>query len=334
MSTDLEKNARAVFLPAFAGLDVEDIMVPFLQAGGCSVLLGESRSEYVNRHMSAERLNVETPDIFRSAVDGLKAHCPNLIVAVDEELGGIRRLAGLTPPLPLPDQALGMSHEDLVSKCYETAKAARALGVNMFLAPIADVLNGRNPWLQGRTISDNDVEATAKVVSAFIEGVQKAGVCAVTKHFPGFNAMEKDPALEDVKLATSADVIARNGQTFKAAIAADTKCVMAGPAPVAAFDPENAACTSKVVLDMLRNEYGFKGIIVSDDLDAPATMRGQTLLETSIKSLNAGADLLLIAGGAHLNELCEGIVKAVRAGVVSESRLSDAANRVRHLMVG
>ncbi|WP_280949544.1 glycoside hydrolase family 3 N-terminal domain-containing protein [Sinorhizobium alkalisoli] len=75
--------------------------------------------------------------------------------------------------------------------------------------------------------------------------------------------------------------------------------------------------------------FGFDGLIVSDDLDAPATMRRRTLLDTAIASLNAGADLLLVAGGPCLEELCDGIVEAVRGGELSADRLSAAANRVR-----
>lgn len=159
--------------------------------------------------------------------------------------------------------------------------------------------------------------------------MQRAGISAVTKHFPGFNNLDADPALVDVSLYTERDHILRNALPFTAAIEAGTKAIMTGPAPIAAFDGNNAASTSASVMALLREKFGFWGLIVSDDLDAPATMRGRSLLDTAAAAINAGADLLLVAGGSHLNTLYDGIVAAAQSGNISAERLSDAACRVR-----
>lgn len=328
MTFTLDQDARAIFLPAFDNLDFADVMEPFLEKGGRSVLIGETRSEYVARKMSKERLATETPHLFQACIERLRARCPELIVAVDQELGGIQRLEGLAPSFPdLRDVRL-LSESSLIERCRTTAEAARKLGVTMFLAPIADIVDGQNPWLHNRTMG-TDAQSVAKLVSAFIEGVQAAGITAVTKHFPGFNDLGGDPALVDISLHTTLDRILSNALPFKAAIEAGTKAIMTGPAPVLALDEKNAASTSAAVIGLLRGDFGFKGLIVSDDLDAPATMRGGSLLDTAIASLNAGADLLLVGGGPHLDALCDGIAIAARAGHVSAERLADAAGRVR-----
>lgn len=328
-----DEDARAILLPAFDTLDIIDVMVPFLEKGGCSVLIGETRAEYVARRMSAERLASETPDSFQAAVARLKAVTPGLIVAVDQELGGIQRLQGLVPPLPSLDEAHALDDAALAERCRATAAAARALGVSMFLAPIADVIDGQNAWLHGRTMGSYP-QAVARVAAAFVKGVQSAGITAVTKHFPGFNDLEGDPALIDVSLRTSRDRLLHNALPFTAAIEAGTRAIMTGPAPVAALDGQNAASTSPAVMAMLRNDFGFKGLIVSDDLDAPATMRGRSLLETAIASLGAGADLLLVGGGPHLDALCDGIADAARSGRLAPDRLAQAAARVRQVAAG
>ncbi|WP_246752805.1 glycoside hydrolase family 3 N-terminal domain-containing protein [Sinorhizobium sp. BG8] len=157
---------------------------------------------------------------------------------------------------------------------------------------------------------------------------------AVTKHFPGFNHLDADPALVDVSLHTPLDRILKNALPFTAAIEAGTKAIMTGPAPVVALDAENAASTSPAVIGLLRERFGFGGLIVSDDLDAPATIRGKSLLQTATAALNAGADLLLVGGGPHLDALCEGVAAAVRAGDLSAERLSEAASRVRKIVGG
>jgi beta-N-acetylhexosaminidase len=328
MAFSVDQDARAVILPAFDTLDVMDVIKPFLENGGCSVLIGENRAEYVARAMSAERLASETPERFRASITALKAIAPRLIVAVDHELGGIQRLQGLVPPLPTLDEAHTLPDDALTERCRITPSAARELGVSMFLAPVADVIDGQNPWLRARTMGTYP-QAVARLVSAFVRGVQTAGITAVTKHFPGFNDLAGDPAIVDVSLRTQHERLVYNALPFTAAIRAGTKAIMTGPAPVAAVDGDNAASTSPAIITMLRNDFGFKGLIVSDDLDAPATTRGRSLLETAIASLNAGADLLLVGGGRHLNVLADGLADAVRRGLVSADRLAEAANCVR-----
>ncbi|MFS8146152.1 glycoside hydrolase family 3 N-terminal domain-containing protein [Rhizobium sp. BR 249] len=329
MSETIQRDARAVFLPAFDTLDFHDVMAPFIEAGGCSVLIGETRSEYVARRMSAERLATESKQAVIDAIDGLRRGQAGLIVAVDQELGGIRRLEGLTPPLPTLREAMQLPADEIEGSCFETARAAKELGITMFLAPIADVVVGKNPWLEGRTLGP-DRREVGRIVSAFIRGIQRAGITAVTKHFPGFIDLASDPALVDVSMVRSLDEILENASPFREAVGAGTIAVMAGPAPVAAIDPKNAACTSAKVIELLRGEFGFGGLIVSDDLDAPATMRAQSLIDTAVAALNAGVDLLLVAGGPHLPELCDGVVDAVRQGRLPAERLTEAANRVRH----
>lgn len=328
-----DEDARAVLLPAFDTFDIMDVMVPFLEKGGCSVLIGETRAEYVARRMSAERLVGETADGFRASIAQLKAVAPELIVAVDQELGGIQRLQGLVPPLPSLDEAHALGDAALAERCRATAAAARALGVSMFLAPIADVIDGQNAWLHGRTMGSYP-QAVARLVAAFVKGVQSAGVTAVTKHFPGFNDLDGDPALIEVCLHTPRDRLLHNALPFTAAIDAGTRAIMTGPAPVAALDRQNAASTSPAVMAMLRGDFGFKGLIVSDDLDAPATMRGRSLLETAIASIGAGADLLLVGGGSHLDALCDGIADAAHSGSLAPERLAEAAARVRQNAAG
>ena len=328
MTHSLEQNARAVVLPAFDSLDFEAVMIPFLEMGGHSILIGESRSEYVARTMSKERLSSETPQEFRACIDALRIHCPRLIVAVDQELGGIERLEGLVPRLPDVPEALSLSAEDLAEQCFLTATAARDLGVTMFLAPVADVVDGQNPWLEGRTMG-SDASTVARIAAAFVTGVQKAGITTVIKHFPGFNNLRGDPALVDVSLDTPLAHIIRNAEPFNAAIRAGAGAVMTGPARVTALDNINSASTSEAVVSLLRGQFNFKGLVVSDDLDAPATMRGNSILQTAINSINAGVDLLLVAGGLHLNDLCDSIAEASKAGIICAKRLAEAADRVR-----
>lgn len=327
MKGNITRAAHAVLLPAFDHWDLDPVMEPFLNGGGCSLLVGESRDEYVGRRMRQERRAAETSDLFRDRLGRLGARTDGFIVAVDEELAGIRRLEGLVPDLPPLSEALAMPPAALEAACFENAAAARELGVTMYLAPIVDVVDGTNPWLERRTLG-KDAEVVARLAAAYVRGVQRAGIAAAAKHFPGFNHLPLDPALTDVVLETEPELLNAHANTFAEVIAAGTRAIMVGPAAVRAIDPINAACVSPAVVSMLREQFGFKGLVISDDLDAPATARGMSLIDTAVAALNAGADLLLVGGGPHLRELSEGLINAVGSGRLSEQRLLDAAERV------
>ncbi len=106
---------------------------------------------------------------------------------------------------------------------------------------------------------------------------------------------------------------------------------MVGPTVVRSIDPTEPACTSPAIISLLRKEFGFSGLIVSDDLDAPATMRDRSLAETAIASLVAGAEKLLVAGSANLENLSSAIVDAVERGTLPATRLAEAADRIRRM---
>jgi beta-N-acetylhexosaminidase len=323
-------DAYAVLLPAIAGTDVEASFDGFLYNGGRAILLGETRDEYVARRMSSTRLASETPERIRQELTRARAKYGPLIVAVDQELGGIQRLEGLAPTLPTAASAASMSDEEIEDACLACARAARHLGVNMFLAPILDVVTGANPWLAGRTLG-SDIDTVGRIGAAYVRGVQRGGVVAVAKHFPGYSDLAGDPALTDVSLHVTNDDLWHRAAPFRRSIAAGVLAVLAGPAPVIAVDEINAACVSPKMIRLLKEQFGFSGLVITDDIDAPATLRGRKLEEVAVSALAAGADLLLLSHGPHLPRLCEHIVSAVNNGLLSRERLAEAASRVRSL---
>ncbi|PUA18435.1 glycoside hydrolase family 3 N-terminal domain-containing protein [Glaciimonas sp. PCH181] len=331
MSNDLHRDAYAVLLPAFAGLNLDDPTLRFLDSGGVSVLLGESRSEYVARKMSAERSTSETAQQFRQLVDEVTARigCPPL-VAVDHELGGIERLHRLVPALPTTEQAHRLNALEIERHCHLTAAAAREIGVNLFLAPIVDVVTGINPWLHNRNLGPEASEVS-RIACAYVRGIQTAGVVATAKHFPGHHITENDPALLEAHVPGTRHDLEAGLSVFKDVIASGVKAVMAGPALVPAIDALESSSTSKNVINLLRNDLGFSGLIISDDLDAPSILRGKRIEDTAVASLVAGSHLLLVSSEAGLDSIVAAIVRAVETGVLSQEHLTNAAKKVRAL---
>lgn len=332
MKESRTKDAHAVLLPAFDSTTLGDSVKRFLENGGCSILLGESRQEYVARVMSEELRSAETADTLIRVTQEAAELAGDLLVAVDQELGGICRLHDLVPRFPPSEEIASCSAGRIEQLSGSVASAAKALGVNCFLAPILDVVTGENPWLFGRTWS-TDPNAIARLSSAYIRGVQAAGVAATAKHFPGFHNIALDPAIESGAVVTeSASSFEPGFIPFSDAIGNGVEIIMVGPAIVTAFDEENPASTSPKVIGMLRNEFGFEGVVMSDDLDSRATMRDRTVAEVAIDALNAGSDYLLLAAiDDQLERVVDAICRAVENGELAEERLSEAGARVRAL---
>jgi len=331
---DLVRDSYAVLLPAFTELKLSDSVTEFLTKGGCSILLAETRAEYVNREMSAARkANEKGPSILGIVNDAKKIQ-PNLIVAVDQEFGGICRLHGLVPSFPKSDNSKEIQTSTFETICSEVATEAKRYGVNCFLAPILDIIIGVNPWLQGRTWSTN-LNEVSRLSSAFIRGVQKSKVISTAKHFPGFSNIKLDPAIEsNAIMDDSLDIITKSLLPFKEAIDNHVEIIMVGPAIVKEIDSVNPASISNKVISILRDEINFNGIILSDDLDAKATLKNYEIEEVAIKALQAGCDYLLLADmNDQIIRVAEAIQQAVLDNEIKYSQLKSSADKVRNVAI-
>jgi beta-N-acetylhexosaminidase len=307
VNESIERLAHAVLLPAVGGLETSEL-IPLLDHGCRAVLLGETRTEYLARAMSAERAAAETAELIRETIAILRGHVSSeLLVAVDHEVVGIRRFDHL-----LPDDA--------------PAEGLRRLGVNVALGPIVDVVRGENPWLSGRNLGPDPVVVASSGREA-VEEFQAAGIAAVAKHYPGHPVLPDDPAVAPAVLRGSLDGLE---EPFEAVVAAGVRGIMLGPAVVEAVDPAEAASCSPSVVRRARERLGFRGTLVSDDLDAAGILRGRTVGAAAVASLAAGADLLLVS--AHVAPECaEALTRAVSDGRIAEERLVEAAASVCHL---
>jgi beta-N-acetylhexosaminidase len=328
----IEEDARAVLLPAFEGADLSSSTRRFLDSGGVAILLGESRSEYLARGMSAERKASETAATFQKVIEDACNRSGLLLACVDQELGGICRLHDLVPAFPPSDQIARYSESDIEVMAKQVGLAASSLGVNVFLAPIVDTLIGRNDWLHGRTWSSDPV-LIGKLSAAFVRGVQQAGVAATVKHFPGFGVVTGDPAVDnDAVNPQTLQMIEAAFPAFQAPIAAGAELVMIGPSIVTALDPEKPALRSGKVVSDLRKRFNFRGVVMADDLDSKATLLGASVPFVALEALSAGCDFLLLADiGTQLDEVGEAIALAARAGRISVDALAMSAQKVRDL---
>ncbi len=332
MQNTIRENAHTVLLPAFANTQLSDAVKQFLQNGGCSILVGETREEYVAREMNQERRHEEKAETIVALTEEAGSLSGDIIVAVDQEISGISRLHDLIPPFPLREEIEGLGKMEFEAISSTIAIAAKELGVNCFLGPILDVVTGNNPWLNRRTWSASPI-AIAEISSAYIRGIQANGIAATAKHFPGYSDIGLDPAIDsEARNIEPLESFKNNFIPFTDAIKNGVEIIMTGPAIVEAFDPVNAASVSPSVIGILREKLGFNGIIMSDDLDAKAILRGQPITQVAINALKAGSDYLLVADiDDHVNQIISAIVDAAESGALAENRLNDAAAKVRSL---
>ncbi len=329
---ELLRCANTVLLPAFADTTLSKEVKSFLRNGGCSILIGESREEYVKREMSNDRKNNETESTLKSLIEEAKSFQKDLIVAVDQEVCGIQRLHNLVPNFPKPDELKEIKSEDFQLICKEVAIKARAIGINCFLAPILDVVTGENPWLRNRTWSTNPIEI-AHLTSGFIREVQQEKIISTAKHFPGFSNIKLDPAIEkNAVMDGSLESIIKGYLPFEFAIKNNVEMIMMGPAIVNALDKLNPASISPSVISVLRDKLKFNGIILSDGLDAKATMQNSTIEQIAVRSLKAGCDFLLIADiDDQIYRVSNAIKEAVKNGNLNQNKLILSAEKVRLL---
>lgn len=322
----IERNARAVLLPAIDSLELTDDLKRHFDEGGRSLLLGETRAEYVLRRMSDARRASERAEDFRRLADEVAIRADRVLIALDQEPTGIERLHGLAPSFGDRAELLSMPDEAIRQRAHDIGRKARELGVGMFLGPVIDVLTGRNPWLHGRTL-DTDARQVARIARAFISGVQSAGVVATAKHFPGHHDITGDPAIELADVRGTAEDLLPGFDVFRSTIQAGVRAIMTGPTLVPAVDPEYPSSRSQRTINMLRRDFGFPGFIVSDDIDAVGMLRGLSDGETAVAAVKAGADLILLPAG-RADEVAMHIIAAVRSGELPEHRLADAIRNV------
>ena len=326
MTVELERLASACIFPGFSGTTAPDWLRRELALGLGGVVLFA--------------WNVDHREQVRRLTDALHAERPDVVVAVDEEGGDVTRLDAVEGS-PYPGNlALGAVDDVQLTGRVARAMAAdlRAVGVDLDLAPVADVnTNPQNPIVGVRAFG-SDPDLVARHVAAFVAGLQAGGVAACAKHFPGHGDTTEDSHLALPTVTASAEALRRvELAPFRAAIAAGVRAIMTAHLLVPAFDSVPATVSRVLLHDVLRVELGFDGLVVTDALEMRAISAGLGVEEGAVRALAAGADALCLGhdlAAAEVAAVRGAIVTAVESGRLPERRLAEAAGRVERVAVG
>ena len=255
-----------------------------------------------------------------------------LFVAADFERGASMRVNSTTA---WPYSMAFAAAKDLTAVGEEgadTARDARAMGVNWIFAPVADVNNNPdNPIINIRSFGENPAEVSS-FVQAYIAGAhsdRKNPVLVTAKHFPGHGDTTEDSHLALPRLDADRDRIESvELQPFRAAIASGVDAVMTAHLAVPALEPDNlpATVSEKILTGVLHDELGFRGLVVTDAMEMQGLAMMFDTAEASVRAIQAGADVLLMPKRAE--DAIRGLMAAVASGRISRKRIDDSVNRV------
>ncbi|MEL7156109.1 MAG: glycoside hydrolase family 3 protein [Actinomycetota bacterium] len=334
----VEEKVGQLFMPVVSGLDADDIaegsrsynlatfgygtpaeIVAAYKLGGI-IYLGEniSDADQVGRFSAGlQRASWEENGI-------------GLLVAVDQEGGRVNRLTdGVTV---FPSAAILSGDVETVREAgYVTGRQVTLQGINVVLAPVADIGAAGAEGAIGSRSYGEDPAVVADMVSAAIGGLQEAGVAAAVKHWPGHGGTQVDS--HDRLPVLDVDLPAWNNHErvpFEAALAEDVSIVLVGHLALPEIDPVAgpASASSILIEDLLRGELGFDGVVMTDALNMGAVANFDEG-ELVVESLVAGADIMLVP--RDLPGSYQAVLDALASGRLSQERLDESVVRVLRL---
>ena len=314
--SELERLASRCILPGFAGPAAPEWVRRRLGEGLGGVVL--------------YAWNVESREQLRTLTDELRAESDDPLIAIDEEGGDVTRLEADTGSSYPGNGALGVVDDAELTERVAASLGAELseAGINLDFAPVADVnTNPQNPVIGIRSFGAEPAPVARHVV-AFVRGLQRAGVAACAKHFPGHGDTSEDSHLA---LPVVASIEADALEPFRAAIAAGVRSIMTAHIVVRSLGESPATLSHEILHDLLRDELGFDGLVVTDALEMKAISAGIGVEEGAVRAVGAGADALCLGHDLFDDAVVgvrDALVAAVRGGRLPEERLADAAGRV------
>ena len=242
-------------------------------------------------------------------------------MSVDQEGGRVARLKEPFTRWP-PMATLGRAGSDALAARFATAMAIelKAVGITLDYAPVLDIhTNPKNPVIGDRALATR-ADDVARLGRVIIRTLQGAGLAACGKHFPGHGDTAADSHVELPLIEHEPDRLrAIEFVPFRAAIAERVAFIMTAHVLVPALDETRPSTLSpRVVQAILRDELGFEGVILSDDLEMKAVSAQYPVPDAAVEAIRAGCDAVLVCSGDIdlQGRTLEALVRAVESGVI------------------
>jgi beta-N-acetylhexosaminidase len=255
-----------------------------------------------------------------------KGHNPPLLIMTDQEGGEVRRLPGAPELAPAAMSSTAVAHTQGVA----AGRLLRSIGVNVDLAPVADVERASNSFLGTRSFGSNPAVVGARAC-AFARGLSSMGVVYTLKHFPGLGSADANTDVQRVKIPVPAAELRSDYAAYRSCGSSPDAMIMISSAIYPSLTKSAPAVLSpKIYAHELPTALGHPGqLTISDALDTPALAAQKT---PALRAINAGLDLLLFSGNERESAAAyRQLVSGVRRGMVPQSRLRSAVYAVEAL---
>ena len=276
--------------------------------------------------------NMKSPEQVKQLTSDLQAQSNEkvpLFIGIDEEGGDVVRMAEkLTPPPSQKEIGATGDIEQAKTWAIKTAKSLKDIGINVNFAPVADV--GSNDKRSYST----DTNTVIDFVRAATKGYQQENIIYSLKHFPGIGKGKVDSHIDSSSIDVAKEVLMTEDiLPFKTIIDENEPndyFILVSHLKYPALDEEYpASLSSKIMTDLLRNELGYKGIIITDDMEMGAVANHNDFRSIGVNAVKAGADIVLVCHEyEHQQEVYLGLLDAVNSGEISQERIDESVKRI------
>ncbi|MGX7030161.1 beta-N-acetylhexosaminidase [Vagococcus zengguangii] len=325
---ELSKKVGSLFVIGFEGTSVSPELRQLMTDYHIGSVILFSRNI-----TSAEQLKKLTTEIQATAQEVGYEH--PVLICLDQENGVIRRITEDITLFPGQMSQAATNDPSIARKIAEaTAIELKNLGINWNLAPVADINNNpENPIIGVRSFGDQP-EKVAQYVGEALAGYQAQHMISSVKHFPGHGDTMVDSHLAVPVIEKSLDELKQMELVpFERAITLNCDTIMISHIIFSSLDSQPASISKLLITDLLRDELGYKGVVVSDCLEMDAISQTVGVVEGSYQAFNAGADLLMIS---HTYEkqiaAMDHLIAKIKQGEISEQRLEKSLERMEQLI--
>ena len=275
--------------------------------------------------------NIKNPTQCTDMISNLQSYSKTpLFIAVDEEGGSVARIGnnenmGTTQ---FPNMGSIESADEAYNVGYTIGTEIKQFGFNLDFAPVADVDSNPNNTVIGNRAFSSDPNTAAEYVAAAVKGFNDAGMLCTLKHFPGHGDTDNDTHYGYAEVTKTLDELKEcELLPFQSGIKAGADFVMLGhlAAPKITGDTIPASL-SKPLIDLLRNEVGFNGIVITDAMRMDAIVDDYYSDEAAILAVQAGVDIILLPN--NFKKASTGVINAVNDGTISEERINQSVLKI------
>jgi beta-N-acetylhexosaminidase len=243
--------------------------------------------------------NIDSVSQLRKLIDDLRdLSAVEPIITIDQEGGRVSRLRLIGSEPPNAQQLRDKGDIDLIKRHGDiTGRLLRVFGFNLDLCPVLDISLDDNAdnSLRGRCYGKT-VEQVVRNAGVFNDAMRKQGIASCGKHFPGYTCAKSDAHFELPKIDRTREELNQNElAVFRQFIdRVDSMMICHGWYPALVAERTPASLSRRIIADLLRNEFGFDGLVMTDDLDMGAILNGYGLNDTIRLAIDAGNDLVMI----------------------------------------